>query len=126
MAQSYEYIINTNNMPTMYSVPDIKPDITVIPSGNGMQKIAAINPHIQSRDKPDFVTAVAFAHRVRNSHEPVSNVEKMSAEAQSNPLRMFQYTEEDYDKIADYAVAYENAGGKRGPWSNIVSLVIRG
>ncbi|MDR2899913.1 MAG: hypothetical protein LBV20_00130 [Treponema sp.] len=116
----------SNSTSAMYSVPDIKPEITVLPSGNGMHRITAINPQTQSRDKPDFVMTVAFAHRVRNPRESVLKAEDMPSQSQLNPLRMFQHKEEDYGAVADYAVAYENANGERGPWSNVVSLIISG
>jgi hypothetical protein len=32
--------------------------------------------------------------------------------------------EVDYGRVADYAAAYENEGGKRGPWSDVVSVII--
>jgi hypothetical protein len=43
---------------------------------------------------------------------------------QTGTVRNFQWAEEDYGKVADYATAYENDGGKRGPWSDVVSVII--
>ncbi|MDR2500766.1 MAG: hypothetical protein LBD37_06785 [Treponema sp.] len=40
--------------------------------------------------------------------------------------RVFQYPEEDHGKAADYATAYENSRGQRGPWSNATSPLISG
>ena len=41
-------------------------------------------------------------------------------------FRVYQYAQADFGKIADYAAAYENGTGKRGPWSNVTSLLISG
>ena len=69
-----------------------------VTSGKGRHAVTALNPRTGSKQKPPFVKGVAFAHRVRGA--------------------------EVYGKVADYACAYENEGGKRGPWSDVVSLLI--
>jgi hypothetical protein len=73
-----------------------------------------------------LVTGVSFAHRVRGSDETVAAAELMPSEYQAASTRVYQYMEADYGKGADYAAAYENGTGKRGPWSNVVSLLISG
>jgi hypothetical protein len=50
----------------------------------------------------------------------------MPSEYQAGAGRTYQYTEADYGKVADYATAYENSTGQRGPWSNVTSLLISG
>jgi hypothetical protein len=50
----------------------------------------------------------------------------MPSEFQTSTVKDFQYSQEDYGKTVDYAAAYENSSGKRGPWSNVVSLLIIG
>ena len=69
---------------------------------------------------------MAYAKRVRRADEPKSRAEDMPSEYQSGTSRVFQYTEDDYGKVADYATAYENSTGQRGPWSNVTSLLISG
>jgi len=39
-------------------------------------------------------------------------------------VKVFQYPEADYGKVADYATAYESGAGRRGPWSDVVSEII--
>jgi hypothetical protein len=48
----------------------------------------------------------------------------MPSEFQVGAERSFQWTEEGYGRVADYATAYENGGGRRGPWSDVVSVII--
>jgi hypothetical protein len=48
----------------------------------------------------------------------------MPSEFQTGAVKDFQWGEEDYGKVVDYACAYENEGGKRGPWSDVASLII--
>jgi hypothetical protein len=50
----------------------------------------------------------------------------MPSDYKAGTSRLYQYAEADYGKIVDYAAAYENGTGKRGPWSNVVSLLISG
>ena len=85
-----------------------------------------MNPHTLNKEKPPLVTGVSFAHRVRGADEPVNAADAMPSEYQASSTRIFQYTEADYGKVADYAAAYENSTGKRGPWSNVTSLLISG
>jgi hypothetical protein len=85
-----------------------------------------VNPHTQSKDKPHLVSGVSYAKRVRRPEEPKSRAEDMPSDYQAGAVRVFQYTEDDYGKVADYATAYENASGQRGPWSNVISLLISG
>jgi hypothetical protein len=64
------------------------------------------------------------ARRLRGADEPVSHAEDMPSDYQTGTSRTFQYTEQDYGKVADYATAYENSTGQRGPWLNVTSLLI--
>ena len=58
--------------------------------------------------------------------KPKSRAEDMPSGYQAGTSRVFQYTEDEYGKVADYATAYENSTGQRGPWSNVTSLLISG
>ncbi|MDR0540554.1 MAG: hypothetical protein LBG74_08695 [Spirochaetaceae bacterium] len=110
--------------PTRHSAPEAKPETEASPSGKGQHTVTALNPHSQKKDKPEFVTGVAFAHRLRDPDAPKSAAGDMPSEYQTATSRVFQWKEEDYGKIADYAAAYESGGGKRGPWSDVVSLIV--
>ncbi|MDR2477727.1 MAG: hypothetical protein LBD48_00285, partial [Treponema sp.] len=112
--------------PTPHPAPDIRSETEAVPSGKGAHTITALNPHTQSKEKPPLVSGVAFARRVRGTDEPKSHAGDMPSEYQAGASRTYQYTEEDYGKVADYATAYENSTGQRGPWSNVTSLLISG
>ena len=112
--------------PTPRPAPDIRPETEGEPAGKGAHRVTAVNPHTQSRDKPPLVTGVAYARRVRRAEEPKSRAEDMPSDYLAGTSRVFQYTEDDYGKVADYATAYENSTGQRGPWSNVTSLLISG
>jgi hypothetical protein len=70
------------------------------------------------------VKGVAFAARLRGAGDPVNRAGDMPSFFQQGAFRDFQWTEADYGKIADYACAYENEGGNRGPWSDVVSVIV--
>ena len=112
--------------PTPHPAPDTRPETEAEPAGKGAHRVTAVNPHTLNKEKPHLVTGVAFAHRVRGADESVSAAGAMPSEYQASTTRIFQYTEQDYGKVADYAAAYENSTGKRGPWSNVTSLLISG
>jgi hypothetical protein len=112
--------------PTHHPAPDLRPETEAKPAGTGAHRVTAVNPHTQNKEKPPLVTGVAFARRVRGAEEPKSRAEDMPSEYQAGTSRTFQYAEADYGKVADYATAYENATGQRGPWSNVTSLLISG
>ena len=112
--------------PTPHPAPDLRPDTEAEPAGKGAHSVTAVNPHTLNREKPPLAAGVAFARRVRGADEPVSAAEDMPSEYQAASTRLFQYAEADYGKVADYAAAYENSTGKRGPWSNVTSLLISG
>ena len=112
--------------PTPHPVPDIRPETEGEPAGKGAHRVTAVNPHTQSKDKPHLVSGVACARRVRRADEPKPRAEDMPSDYQSGTSRVFQYPEDDYGKVADYATAYENSTGQRGPWSNVTSLLISG
>ncbi|MDR2418051.1 MAG: hypothetical protein LBD79_03250 [Treponema sp.] len=117
-------IPNKDKTPTHHPVPDIKPETEAVPSGKGRHTVIAMNPQAKNKKKPPLVTGVAFAHRVRSSDEAKVPAQDMPSDFQVKTTREFQWTEDLYGKIADYATAYENEGGKRGPWSDVVSVII--
>ncbi|MDR0525009.1 MAG: hypothetical protein LBG90_03965 [Spirochaetaceae bacterium] len=91
-----------------------------------MITVIVINPHTRTKEKPPLVSGIAFACRVRPAEDPKASAEDLPSSFQTGAVKTFQWPEEDYGKIADYACAYENATGKRGSWSNVVSLLISG
>jgi hypothetical protein len=71
-----------------------------------------------------LVKDVAFASRVRKPEEAPAKAEETSSVFQTGVVKNFQYSEDLYGKVVNYACAYENDGGKRGPWSDAASLII--
>ncbi|MDR2782974.1 MAG: hypothetical protein LBB48_03890 [Treponema sp.] len=67
---------------------------------------------------------MAFASRVRSPDWLVSDAGDMPSRFQSGTVREFQYSQQQIGMVVDYACAYENEGGYRGEWSNVVSLII--
>jgi hypothetical protein len=112
--------------PTTHPVPEDRPDTEAVPEGTGTHTVTAINPNTHNKRKPDNVTGVAFARRLRKQGESVSRAGDMPSDFQAGTSRAYHYTEAEYGMIADYATAYENGSGKRGPWSNVTSLIISG
>jgi hypothetical protein len=112
--------------PTPHPVPNVRPETEGEPVGKGEHRITVVNPHTQSKDKPPLVSGVSYGRKVRRADEPKSRAEDMPSDYQAAAVRIFQYTEDDYGKVADYATAYENSSGQRGPWSNVISLLISG
>jgi hypothetical protein len=110
--------------PSPHPAPDLKPETEAVPWGKGKHRVTAVNPQTESKRKPSLVKGVAFAHRVREPGEPRARAEDMPSEFQSGTVRDFQWPEEAYGKVCDYATVYENEGGKRGAWSDVVSLII--
>ena len=94
------------------------------PSGKGRHTVTALNPRTGDKRKPPLVKGVAFAHRIRSAEEKPAAAEEMPSVFQTGTVKNFQWGEESYGKIADYACAYENDGGKRGPWSDVASVII--
>jgi len=117
-------IPNKDKISTPHPVPGIKPETGAIPTGKGKHTVTAINPEGQSKKRPALVKGVAFAHKLREAGEPKAVAKEMPSVFQTGTVRDFQWAEEDYGKVADYATAYENDGGKRGPWSDVVSVII--
>ena len=117
-------IPNRDRIPSAHPVPDIKPDTEAVPSGKGKHTVRALNPQSGDHKRPDLVKGVAFAHRVRGAEEPKNAADDMPSEFQAKTVKEFQWPEADYGKVCDYATAYENEGGKRGPWSDVVSVII--
>jgi hypothetical protein len=117
-------IPNKDATPTAHPVPVIKPLAEAVPSGKGKHTVTAINPATGDRKKPEMVTGAAFAHRKRRAEEPKSRAEDMPSEYEASPVREFQWEEADYNMAVDYAAVYENGHGTRGPWPDVVTLVI--
>jgi hypothetical protein len=110
--------------PTPHPVPDKTPVTEAVPSGVRRHTVTAVNPDTGDRHKPPFVKGVAFAHRIREADAPKSRADDMPSIFQAGTERAFQWDEADYGKTCDYATAYENEGGKRGPWSDVVSAIV--
>ena len=117
-------IPNKDKIPSARPAPDIKPDTEAAPSGKGKHTVRALNPRSGDHKRPGLVKGVAFARRKRNPDEPKNAADDMPSEFQVKTVKEFQWPEADYGKVCDYATAYENAGGKRGPWSDVVSVII--
>ncbi|MDR3312080.1 MAG: hypothetical protein LBS64_02985 [Spirochaetaceae bacterium] len=113
-----------DKIPTAHPEPAVKPEIDAAPSGQGKHTVTAINPQTQNKRKPALVKGVAFAHKVRLPAEPKARADDMPSVFQAPAVKNFQWGEADYGKVADYAAAYENEGGKRGPWSDVASVII--
>jgi hypothetical protein len=117
-------IPNKDTIPTHHPAPTLKPEADAVPAGKGKHRVTALNPETDAKKKPPLVKGVAFAHHIRSADETQPRAEDMPSDFQMGTTREYQWPQEDYGKIADYACAYENAGGKRGPWSDVVSLII--
>lgn len=117
-------IPNKDKKPSPHPVPDIKPETEATPVGKGKHRITALNPQGMNKKKPPKVKGVSFARRVRNADAPPSAADDMPSVFQVSAVKEFQYGESDYGKVCDYACVYENEGGKRGPWSDVVSVII--
>jgi hypothetical protein len=113
-----------DTVPSPHPEPDIKPEIEALPSGKGKHTVTALNPQTGNKRKPPLVTGVAFAHRVRGPEEKPLAAAEMPSVYQTAAVKNFQWGEDLYGKVVDYACAYENEGGKRGPWSDVASLII--
>jgi hypothetical protein len=110
--------------PSPHPVPDITPVMEAVPSGARKHTVTAINPDTGKKQKPPLVKGVAFAHRMRDVDAPPSRADDMPSDFQSGTSRDFHYTEADIGRAVDYAAAYENEGARRGPWSNVASVII--
>ena len=110
--------------PTEHPAPDVKPVAEAVPSGKGRHTVTALNPQTGNKKKPPLVKGAAFAHRIRGHEEKPAKAEEMPSVFQTGTVKNFQWDEEQYGKAVDYACAYENEGGKRGPWSDVASLII--
>jgi hypothetical protein len=115
-----------DGIPTPHPVPDARPGVTVEPEGKGGHRVTVVNPHTLNREKPPLVRGVAYARHIRGADEPALSAELMPSDYQTGTTRLYQYAEADFGKIADYAAAYENETGKRGPWSTVESILISG
>jgi hypothetical protein len=109
---------------TPHPTPAVKPVCDAEPSGKGRHTVTALNPQTEGKKKPPLVKGVAFAYHVRDADAPKQAAADMPSVFQAGTARSFQWDEADYGRVADYAAAYENEGGKRGPWSDVVSVII--
>jgi hypothetical protein len=124
MDRDYLGIPNVDHTKTPHQIPSQKPDVEAKPLGKGKHHVTALNPDTESKKKPRLVTGVAFAHRLRRPEEAKIAADQMPSQYQRHVVREFQYGEESYGLVADYACAYEIDGGGRGTWSDIVSLIV--
>ena len=113
-----------DTIPSPHPAPDVKPVAEAVPSGKGRHTVTALNPQTGNKKKPPLVKGVAFAHRVRGPEEAPAKAEDMPSVYQTAAVKDFQWGAEVYGKAVDYACVYENEGGKRGPWSDVVSLIV--
>jgi hypothetical protein len=109
---------------TPHATPSVIPAAEVVTTANRTHKVTALNPLTNDKRKPAQVAGVAFAYRVRKADAPVPEAADMPSAFQAAPSRTFQYEERQIGMTASYACAYENEGGHRGEWSNVVSLII--
>jgi hypothetical protein len=109
---------------TPHAAPSAIPVAEAAPTTNRTHTVTALNPLTKDKRKPDQAAGVAFAFRVRKADAPVSDAADMPSAFQAAPSRTFRYEERQLGMAADYACAYENEGGRRGEWSNVVSLII--
>ncbi|MDR0599934.1 MAG: hypothetical protein LBG84_07635 [Treponema sp.] len=109
---------------TVHPVPALAPDLEAAPAGPRRHRVTAINPERDTRQKPDLVKGVAFGAKIRSADGPVTPAEDLPSVFQTKTVREYQYPESEYGKVVDYACAYENETGQRGPWSNVVSVII--
>jgi hypothetical protein len=113
-----------DKIPTHHPAPTAKPELDAVPSGQGKHTVTAINPQTQNKKKPALVKGLAFAHKMRAAADPKASPDDMPSAFQAPAVKNFQWLEADYGKVVDYAAAYENEGGKRGPWSDVASVII--
>jgi hypothetical protein len=111
-------------IPTPHPAPEVKPGVEAVPLGKGRHKVTALNPLTGTKKKPPLAAGVAFAHRMRGMDEPRAKAEEMPSVFQTRAVREFQWGEDSYGKVVDYACAYEAEGGKRGTWSDVTSLIV--
>jgi hypothetical protein len=109
---------------TPHTTPTAIPVVEAEPAASRTHRVTALNPATKDKKKPDMAAGVAFAHRVRGPDQPVSDAADMPSVFQTAVSRDFQYEQHHIGMTVDYACAYENEGGKRGEWSNVVSLII--
>lgn len=107
-----------------HAIPSTIPVAEAAPVASRTHTVTALNPETKDKRKPAQVAGVAFAHRVRSPDAPISDAADMPSVVQSAAVRDFQYEQHQIGMAADYACAYKNASGKRGPWSDVVSLII--
>ncbi|MHC6203259.1 hypothetical protein ACYULU_08700 [Breznakiellaceae bacterium SP9] len=109
---------------THHAAPSIIPVADAVPTASRTHTVTALNPQTNNKKKPDMTAGVAFACRVRSPDKPASDAADMPSVFQAATVRDFQYGQHQIGLVADYACGYENEGGKRGEWSNVVSVII--
>ncbi|MDR2510263.1 MAG: hypothetical protein LBC77_06430 [Spirochaetaceae bacterium] len=113
-----------DTVPSAHPVPDVVPQTEAVPSGRRRHTVTAINPVTGNHKRPEMAKGVAFACRKRGQDEALISAKDMPSEFQVKSVRIFQWDEADIGQVCDYACAYENEGGKRGPWSDVVSVIV--
>jgi hypothetical protein len=109
---------------TPHATPSAIPVAQAAPAASRTHTVTALNPETNDKKKPSQVAGVAFAYRVRKADAPVSEAADMPSAFQAATVRTFVYEQHQIGMAADYACAYENAGGNRGEWSNVVTVII--
>ena len=86
-------------------------------------KVAATDPATGGHKKPEGVHGLTFARQIGGPH-PATAEAIADKEFQQSPIRVYTYTEADKGQTAYYATVYENRRGQKGPWSDIVAVII--
>jgi hypothetical protein len=113
-----------DKVPSAPPVPSVRPQIHASSTGIGGHRVGVLNSVTGKSAKPEAVISIAFASRKRRADEPVSRAADMPSKSQTKALKNFSYEESEYGMVVDYAAAYENSKRERGPWSEVVSLMI--
>ncbi|MDR2551989.1 MAG: hypothetical protein LBD31_02335 [Treponema sp.] len=117
-------IPNRDTIPTYHPVPAVRPETHAYPVGQGTHRVTVSNPQTGSFRRPSLVRGVAFAYRIRDLQDPKASPFDMPSVFQTKTVRDFHWSEADYGRVCDYAAAYENERGDRGPWSKVMSVII--
>jgi hypothetical protein len=86
-------------------------------------KVSATDPVSGGHKKPEGVHGLTFARQVGGTR-PASAEAIADKEFQQSPVRVYTYGEADKGQTAYYATVYENRRGQKGPWSDIVEVII--
>lgn len=111
---------------TPHPAPHFAPYLDAEPTHKRQHTVTTINPDTETKKKPPMAAGVRFAWDVLDSSapKPVDPESLRYSRFQHPPVRVFNYPESAYAKIAYYACCYENSKGEPGPWSDIVALPV--